>query len=184
VAACEDALDLFNVRTGEKIELPDECWGTCVGVEWSPDGKWISFQTMNHFGNTGIYLVGISCMNHPVNCLVDTPMSLISYLLPPAPYAWSPDSKYVVMTAMPTKDWDNTIEMNFIDIQTGRVQRRLEIPDYSGYLFLFLDWSPDGKWILFNQDSQENKFYKVPASGGTPIFITDSPTFIQWINIP
>jgi hypothetical protein len=74
------------------------------------------------------------------------------------------------------------------DIQTRGVQRSIEISG-SGFTWqdnYTLGWSPDGKWIAFDQ---ADGIYKVPVEGGVPVLVVRVPTLhhnvnFQWITIP
>lgn len=186
VAACYDSIYLFSLATGEKTELPADCGGICKEVKWSPDGKWISFQTMyNNPDRAGIFLLSTTCFVQPNNCSKNTNQRVYP-LRDPAPYAWSPDGKYLAMANMKLRPaMEEGIGIEFLDVQTGQVQRSIEIAGFNWYQFLFLAWSPDGKWIVFGL--ADSGIYKIPPQGGVPTLLVADlpfPTGFQWVTIP
>ncbi len=116
----------------------------------------------------GLFLTSISCLVPSGNCSTSN-LGKINPLDYPMPYTWSPDGKYIVVAGR----WDLSasregIGLDFIDIQTRQVQRSIEIPGFNWARCLSLAWSPDGKWIAFDQ---EDGIYKVPVEGGTRFWL-------------
>jgi Tol biopolymer transport system component len=184
LASCDTSLFLFSLVTGEKFQLPTECWGICNDVRWSPDGKWIIFQTGVHMDSSldGVFLVSTDCFSKPSSCSKNN-LGRISPLYD-TPQAWSPDGKFVVMKSRRDRSSEeNTVELEFIDVQTKLVQHRIEIPGTNERYLRSLAWSPDGEWIAFNQ---KDGIYKVRIEGGSPVLVAQSPfPYInQWINVP
>jgi WD40 repeat protein len=188
VAVCGGVLHWFSLTTGEKIELPVECWESCRAVKWSPDGKWIAFQTAAQMNNKhdkeGIFLMSAACFAQPASCSTSK-VEQVSPFPSTAPYAWSPDGKYLVIVNISRfagEDSDNLI-LDFFNIQTRQVQRNLKIPGFPPQVRLTLAWSPDGKWVAF---SGADGLYKVPVEGGAPVLVAQMPwPFIyQWLSIP
>jgi hypothetical protein len=182
IAGCGDSLDVFSLATGEQIGLPATCGGACFSMKWSPDGKWIAYQTNNEMRNGGLFLMDTACFAQHGSCPASSykQMNLSPDTLP---YAWSPDGKYLVFATTKISEGKDNIVLELFDIQTRRVQRSIDIPGakWRGSLA----WSPDGKWILFEQDA--DGIYKVPIEGGAPILTAHLPAirFIRlWITIP
>jgi WD40 repeat protein len=185
VAACDASIYLISLTTGERTELPADCGGVCSNVKWSPDGKWISFQPIyTNPDKTGLFLLSTVCFAQSGSCSKDTPRKIypLSY---PVPYAWSPDGKYLAMSNMYSgPSAKESIVIDFLDVQTGQIQRNIEIPGFKKSEFLFLAWPPDGKWIVFGQDSG---IYRMPVEGGVATLLVADlpfPNRFQWITIP
>jgi hypothetical protein len=77
------------------------------------------------------------------------------------------------------------IVLDLLDIQTRQVQRSIEISGFKWAECYDLTWSPDRKWIAFNQF---DRIYKVPIEGGVPVLVAQLSSFLpfiyQWISIP
>ena len=184
-AACYTSIYLFSLTSGEKMELPAHCGGICGDVNWSPDGKWISYQTAHQMDTSkmGVFWIGISCPSQTSNCLTSDHGRLYP-LYDPAPYTWSPDGKYIAMADPQIQSAGEVVlKMSFLNIQTGEVERSFEIPGFHWQELLRLAWSPDGKWIGFIQN---DGIYKVPVEGGSPTLVAHlkNPYIGQWINFP
>ncbi|HMD87536.1 MAG TPA: hypothetical protein VKF38_00105 [Anaerolineaceae bacterium] len=185
VATCGTEIYLFTPALDEKVPLTTNCLGECSSVEWSPDGKWLSFVMGNQPSpQSGLYLISTACFNQTMPCLIQMRGPLNPLFSFPGP-AWSPDGKVLVTF---DRNWqkDELVKLEFIDVQTGQVQRTLEIPhSQEGWLEIHsLAWSSDGKWIAYNL---WDGIYRIPADGsGAPVMISDKQdaTILQWVNIP
>jgi len=184
VATCGTEIYLFTPALGEKVPLTTDCLGDCSSVEWSPDGKWLSFVMGNQPSpQSGLYLLNTTCFNPAAACLPQMRGPLNPLFSFPGP-VWSPDSKEIVTF---DRNWqkDERVKLEIIDVQSGQVQRTIEIPNtQESWLEIHsLAWSPDGKWIAYNL---WNGIYRIPAQGGAPVQITDKQdaTILQWVNIP
>jgi Tol biopolymer transport system component len=185
VATCGTEIYLFTPALDEKVPLTTNCLGDCSSVEWSPDGKWLSFVMGNQASpQSGLYLLSTACFNQAAPCLSQMRGPLNPLFSFPGP-AWSPDGKVLVTF---DRNWQNDelVKLEFIDVQTGLVQRTIEIPNtQQSWLEIHsLVWSPDGKWIAYNL---WNGIYCIPAAGGAaPVKISDKQDAIilQWLNIP
>ncbi|MDR3575549.1 MAG: hypothetical protein P4L50_16950 [Anaerolineaceae bacterium] len=184
VATCGTEIYLFTPALDEKVPLTTDCLGDCSSVEWSPDGKWLSFVMGNQpSSQSGLYLLNTACIYQNTPCLSQLRGPLNPLYSFPGP-AWSPDGKELVTF---DRDWqkDALVKLEIIDVQSGQVQRTIEIPNtQESWLEIHsLAWSPDGKWIAYNL---WNGLYRIPASGGAPVQIDDKQdvTILQWVNIP
>jgi Tol biopolymer transport system component len=184
VATCGTEIYLFTPALDEKVALTTNCLGDCSSVEWSPDGKWLSFVMGNQPSpQSGLYLLNTACFNQATPCLLQMRGPLNPLYSFPGP-AWSPDGKVLVTF---DRNWqkDELVKLEFIDVQTGQVQRTMEIPNTQEcWLEIHsLAWSLDGKWIAYNL---WNGIYRIPANGGSPVKVSDrqDATILQWVNIP
>lgn len=183
--ACDGSISVFNLQTGKRIFLPTECWGICADVKWSPDGKWISYQTNSNTNvrKDGIYLLDASCIEQSSSCTKITP-KWVSASRFPSPYSWSSDGRNLVLVDTKIQPQGATsLKIQFLDIISGQVQQDIEIPGFDWSELFSLVLSPDEKWIGFNQ---ARGIYKIPVKGGTPVLVAQltSPYIIQWIKIP
>ena len=88
--------------------------------------------------------------------------------------AWSPDGRQVVLTTNLTGRlnlWKVAAAGGW-PIQLNQSEDR----QYSA------TWSPDGKWIVYEQDKGGDEIfdlYAIPADGGTPVNLTNTPTISE-----
>lgn len=101
-------------------------------VEWSPNGKYISFIS-DATGEDEIYIINQDGKEEPIQLTKDSD----TYKFNPI---WSPDGKYLL--------WgDKKLRLNLLNIETKEVEqiaqaKSWEIRDYS--------WSPDSKWVTYS----------------------------------
>jgi Tol biopolymer transport system component len=103
---------------------------------WSPDGQKIAFLT--GFGTEG-YLIAVLYLE---SGLVEELLSFDSYIAVPR-LAWSPDSSHLAVgTGRPTV----SSRIRLVNLE-GVETEQYSVPsvEYPGSL----DWSPDGRYILF-----------------------------------
>jgi WD40 repeat protein len=183
---CRHNINIFSIETGTIKELPMECISMCSHLQWSPDGKWLSFQMGDDVvqDRNGIYVLSTNCLDAPKTC-IETRRGPLSDAYGPGfgPAVWSPDGKYL---AVPGAVTGEGLRIDLINIQTGIVERQLPISEMKLHFNDALAWSPDGKWIAFNQ--QLDGVYLTPSTGGIPrriaLFPDDGIQILHWISIP
>jgi dipeptidyl aminopeptidase/acylaminoacyl peptidase len=84
--------------------------------------------------------------------------------------AWSPDGKQVSFTT----DMSGRLNLWKVNASGGWPLQLTQSDDrqYSA------TWSPDGNWIVYQQDTGGNELwdlYAVPSNGGTPVNLTNTP---------
>jgi Tol biopolymer transport system component len=203
VIACKEKLEMISFPSKDMTMLYVGCGVICLNVQWSPDGKWLSFsslETGTPSSAPDLFVVNTEdCLNDPYHCFEKRRGPFRTHMDYSIDYReWSPDGKYLLVPAVGTND---NLKLEFINIQNGQTERTIQIPgaDYSGRIRGFA-WSPDGKQIAFFQINNEvpppadqksppaDGIYLIPAVGGTPVWIADSPKYwppiFQWISIP
>ncbi len=125
--------DIFTVpqKKGNTRNLTNTSGANERGVNWSPDGKWISYIS-DESGNEEIYIrtageegtVTQLTQNHPGHKFMPV---------------WSPDSRKLAFA-------DKNLKLYYIDIASKTTTfvdsaNRWEIHDYN--------WSPDSKWLVY-----------------------------------
>jgi Tol biopolymer transport system component len=122
---------------------------------WSPDSQRIAYG-METDGNQDIWTVQASG---------GTPEHITDWPGSEQSPSWSPDGKRLVFTSDKTQSGD-----------TGGANLWVFVLDTGHATWLARgfqpDWSPDGKQICFVQD---NDIWIVPALGGSPVLLLDSP---------
>lgn len=126
-------------------------------VEWSPDGKYISYIS-DRTGEDEIYIQNQNGLE-PAIQLTDQSKT---YKYNPI---WSPDSKKLLWS-------DKMGDLNYIDIATKKVtkagdSKSWEIRDYS--------WSPDSRWIAYTkpQSFTVNRIFIYDTQSGESKPVTD-----------
>jgi len=87
-----------------------------------------------------------------------------------ADQGWSPDGKEIVMTT----NFTGRFNLWKVSAAGGWPTQLLQSDDRQFYPF----WSPDGKWIVYQQDVGGHEvydLYAVPSNGGQPINLTNTP---------
>lgn len=130
-------------------------------VEWSPDGKYISFIS-DRTGEDEIYIQNQNGLEDAIQLTFDSD----TYKYNPI---WSPDSKYLL--------WgDKIARLNLMEVSTKKVKviyeaEAWEIRDYN--------WSYDSKWIAFSENINfgVNKIQVYGLENGKVNQVTD-----DWYN--
>ena len=129
-------------------ELTEVCTGA-FGANWSPDGIEIVFSS---------YLTqSVSIINENGNVRELTHFE-DKY---PNMVVWSPDGAHIVVATSPSFDRQHPSNLYLVDSNTGEVTTVTEGEHQIGEL----DWSPDGKYLLFT--ATQNQY----TSQGWPLAI-------------
>lgn len=134
--------DVFTVpeKNGVTRNLTHSSGANDRNVDWSPDGKWISFIS-DKTGEDELYVQKQDG--------TDSARQLTkgggSYKFYPA---WSPDSKRLLLA-------DRSQDLYYVDIATGARtviahSDNREISDYT--------WAPDSKWIAYTEPGKARRF--------------------------
>ena len=181
-----DGISLISLADGKVTEMSMDCLDACWNIQWSPDGKWLSYGEGDFMApaRSGVFLISIDCLDQPETCFKQkrgplAPNNGASMGFP----GWSPDGKYL---AAPVQGSGDNLALDFISVQTGKVERRMEIPNTHAMHIDAIAWSPDGEWIEYVQ--QTRGIYLTRTQGGTPIELVQIPdeliTILQWISVP
>jgi len=136
-------------------------------VNWSPDGKYISFIS-DMSGEDEIYIVAQDGNSKPIQITKDSD----TYKYSPD---WSPDSKKLLWA-------DKKLRLQYVDIATKKVTVIAQNPDSELTDF---SWSPDSKWVAYSKQelNKQAKIWVFNTETNTTNSITDywyecsSPTF-------
>jgi dipeptidyl aminopeptidase/acylaminoacyl peptidase len=175
-AAGGSPLRLTDGRKGEG----DPRTATDRSPQWSPDGKWILFETGRR-GNADLGVVSTD--------------GLSSSLLTSSPAdeenaAWSPDGKRIAFVERSTNHFSGQLFVAEFDPNTGRFKDEPRLlyaakeDRGGGWSIRRPEWTPDNKSLaIVLQDSGWDKIYLLSANGGEPHAITSgesedaAPTF-------
>ena len=128
---------------------------------WSRDGKWIAFTTIQDNGNSDLRAVAVDGQSM---------MTLTDSLAQEEEFAWSPDSKQIAFT----QRIGAQASIMSVELQSTMIRKLADGPAWS------LQWSPDGKWIVFvadllqpSDERRENQdIFVIPSDGGSPRLLT------------
>jgi Tol biopolymer transport system component len=138
---------------------------TLASLAFSPDGRTLAYQRGGE-GTFGIWL-SAATGGTPARLITNTGPGLRPYQDAPT---WSPDGEWVAFL----RNESGRPSLAKARIGTGEIVELMERP----VLFSRPEWSPDGRWIA---SLSEEGLVRVPADGGKPILITDSPVLaMSW----
>ena len=149
-----DGISLISLADGKVTEMSMDCLDACWNIQWSPDGKWLSYGEGDFMApsRSGVFLISTDCLDQPETCFKQkrgplAPNSGASMGFP----GWSPDGKYL---AAPLQSSGDNLALDFISVQTGKAERRMEIPNTHAMHIDAIAWSPDGEWIEYVQQTR------------------------------
>lgn len=155
--------DIFTVpvKSGITKNLTETSGVHERNVEWSPDGKYISYIS-DVTGEDELYIIKQDGTEEPVQLTKNTD----TYEYNPI---WSPDSKKLL--------WgDKKLRLQYIDIETKKITlvNQSKVWEYRDYA-----WSPDSKWITYTniRNGQTNQVYLYELSSQKNTAVTD-----DWYN--
>lgn len=137
--------------------------------EWSPDGKWILFDTGRR-GNSDLAVVSADGLS--TNLLTDSPAD-------EANAVWSPDGAHIAYVERSPDYFSGRLVVAGFDAGSGRFDGKPKIlytakeDRGGGWSIRRPKWSHDGKSLaVVLQDSGWDKIYLIPAAGGEPHAVT------------
>ena len=141
--------EVFTVATDRgEVQRVTESFMRDSNPRWSPDGKWIAFQS-DRSGREEIWITDERGNNLKKLSDSDTEKSALE---------WAPDSKSLLFTASDRK-------LYRVWLETGKTEALAssEVSSISGPQF-----SPDGAWISYTKADRNFRphIYAIPASGG------------------
>jgi Tol biopolymer transport system component len=115
-------------------------------MEWSPDGKWIAGVSQNRErANAEIGLISVA--DGSFRSLKTVDLSVIRTSRNKTSIRFSPDGKYIAYDRVASEESAQR------DVFVLPVNGASEIPAVvNNANDLLMDWSPDGKWLLFTSD--------------------------------
>lgn len=168
-------LRLADDTSAPEIRLTDFGWEAGPPY-WSPDGRKLIFSSWVQGGEPGIDKVWILTLDPATGKVLDTQRLPLPAALRSAHWtAWSPDGKQIAI------EDDQGSDKRCLWILNADGSDPHKILDYRGTTYGGLDWTPDGKNIIYSGLSGEfMQIFSVPATGGTPKLLThDAATLIH-----
>jgi len=137
--------------------------------QWSPDGKWILFETGRR-GHSDLAVVSRDGLT--TTLLTSTPADAENA-------AWSPDGLHIAFVERSPAHFSGQLLVAEFDAVAGRfkgeptVLYTAKADRGGGWAIRHPEWSPDSKSLaVVLQDSGWDKIYLVPATGGAPQAVT------------
>lgn len=149
--------DVFSIpaEKGPTRNLTNSPGARERGVQWSPDGKYISYLS----DATGEYEIYIAPQDGSAPPTQITTGGNVLRFLP----IWSPDSKKLVFG-------DRTFTLSYVDVDTKQVVKidKSNVNEINSYT-----WSPDSRWVAY-QMQEDNGFttirmYSLATAKSTPV---------------
>src|SRR5579862_204210 len=168
-------LRLADDNSAPEIRLTDFGWEAGPPY-WSPDGRKLIFSSWVKGGEPGIDKVWILTLDPATGKVLDTQRLHLPAALRSAHWtAWSPDGKQIAI------EDDQGADKRSLWILNADGSDPHKILDYHGTTYGSLDWTPDGKNIVYSGLSGEfMQILSVPVTGGTPKLLThDAATLIH-----
>jgi DNA-binding winged helix-turn-helix (wHTH) protein/Tol biopolymer transport system component len=164
VAYPELTLWRSRVDGSEKLQLTFQPMTAIVNPKWSPDGRFIAFQTWRTLPNKRIYLVSAHGGN---------PMLLVSGDFNPADPTWSPDSKSIAYGG--GLDAEGKTDIRILNLDTMRsTSIRGSLQMYSPR------WSPNGRYLIAQtEDGLRMSLYTFENSSWKEL-PAPTKTFVGW----
>ncbi|HBS85900.1 MAG TPA: protease [Bacteroidales bacterium] len=125
---------------------------------WSPDGKTIAYLS-DASGEYEIYIQVQDGRSNPVK--ITSGADTYKYFL-----KWSPDSKKLLWS-------DKKMRLLYVDVDSKKVT---EVAKSSMWEYNSFNWSPDSKWIAYDQNepNQISKIYLYSIASGKSTPVTDN----------
>jgi dipeptidyl aminopeptidase/acylaminoacyl peptidase len=172
----EGAIWIVPVTGGRPVKLTEGRHGggdprtaTDRDPQWSPDGKWILFETGRR-GKGDIAVVSKDGLSTDI--LTASPADEGSA-------AWSPDGSRIAYVERSPEYFSGRLAIAEFATSTGRFKGESKVlytakeDRGGGWAIRTPEWSPDGKSLaVVLQQSGWNKIYLIPAEGGEPHAVT------------
>jgi dipeptidyl aminopeptidase/acylaminoacyl peptidase len=172
----EGAIWSVSVNGGRPVKLTEGRSGsgdprtaTDREPQWSPDGKWILFETGRR-GNADLGIVSADGLS--TNLITNSPADEENA-------TWSPDGTRIAYTQRSPEHFSGQLVVADFDSASGKFKGEPKIlytakeDRGGGWSIRRPEWSPDGKSLaVVLQDSGWNKIYLIPSSGGEPHALT------------
>jgi Tol biopolymer transport system component len=171
-AGSTDDLYLRRVSGGpsEEIRLTDFGWEDGV-ADWSPDGRRLAFDSWERGGPPGVSKPWIVTIDPSTG----KPVQVERLLLPDpikngSDERWAPKGDEIALE-------ERTQGRGRILWVVGADGKRAEkLAEYTSSTYGGLDWTPDGKTIVYGALAGERmQIFAVPRSGGAPRQLTNDP---------
>ena len=142
------------VKSGETRNMTNSSGSREKGVDWSPDGKWISYLS-DKSGEWELYV-------QPQGG--GDAVQLTTGIIKPEGYVWSPDSKKIVIASQDTKVY-------LLDVESKKLSVIEELTNGGGGL----TFSSDSKWIAYTKGREggNKAIYLYEVAGGKKTKVTE-----------
>lgn len=168
-------LFIYNLKTREHIQHPNEKLYHLYNICWSPDGNW--FVATVH-GGMGY--------KHAILAIEAKGTRVFNLGIPGCRPEISPDGKKIAWGA---SDWALAIgDIDFTSPEPKVANRRDVVTSSEPMEIYHIDWSPDGKYVAFSRGPSKKSLGHAPAIVGIKakdwnICVADATGTNNWIAI-
>jgi Tol biopolymer transport system component len=150
-----------------EIRLTDFGWETGPAY-WSPDGHKLLFCSYKRGGASGINKLFVITVDTQKGAALKTEMLQLPKSIRSANWgAWSPDGKEIAI------EDDRGAEKRILWIVSADGSHPEKLLDYEGTTYDGLDWTRDGKSIIYSGLAANHlQLFSIPRSGGAPRQLT------------
>jgi len=168
MAGANEAMDLWVSNSDGSSPRKLTNIGRAGTPRWSPDGRWIAFDSDGRYGRSGIYVV--SADGGPVRDVVqdDANNSVPS---------WSRDSKFIYFASNRGDGWEEDQIWKVPADGLGKLVQVTRQGGFSAYE------SMDGKTLYYAKSRYQNpEIWEVPVSGGaeSKVSLLHPTTWASW----
>jgi Tol biopolymer transport system component len=161
------------IRKAEDLHAPEiratqDVWET-YGAVWSPDGRELLYTSWDRNGEPGIYQVRITTFDPAAGKVVgERRFPMPKAVHSPEIAVWSPKGDEIAVTDAV----DRTHRVLWIVSKDG--VRLSKVASYTSETYGSVDWTPDGKALVFGGlDGEKMQIFSVNREGGVPKRISD-----------
>lgn len=173
-------LAVKDLRTGKITKLTHHdtkrtnyVYEIAMNLVWSPDSRQVAYTFLNDT-NFSVRLASVESGESKV--LKENPELLYW------PFDWSQDGKSLLCNVQ--KSWDKSMSLGIVSIETGKVRQLISL-EWNG--LNHARFSPDGKFIAFDREENENRdvfvlalesmrvqrLTNLPSSENSPVWSSD-----------
>jgi WD40-like Beta Propeller Repeat len=160
-------LRLADDMQAPEIRLTDFGWETGPAY-WSPDGQKLLFSSWVRGGEAGIDKLWVTTVDVEIGRALRTDMLALPATIRSASWAaWSPDGKEIAI------EDNRSGGQRSLWIVHDDGSQAVKLLDYQGTTYGGLDWTTDGKTIIYSALARDGvQLFAVPLDGGAPRQLT------------
>jgi len=167
INGCEEEV----ISTYEIIQITHSDDPVCPGSKFSPrcspiDNR-LSFICSQILGSYSIWVLDMDTNEYN---------NIIDVVDPPIYLSWSPDANFILFS---DSGPNQTRDLYYISVENGLIEQQpVKIPLPEGHKTWEHDWSPDGEWIVYANDT-DGFIWKIRIDGTEPTRLIEG-SYPRW----